>query len=165
MHDQYIFDIYVTEHGEFSLRKVRSSFLIKRSWMKLISNGVALPLPSRVENFHNIPGKIINQPVINLLPGDIVLEGYELESFNGKKGVRVFPWIYRISGFDRYEKFFSFERNWNSFKTQMRHQGMQRDLLAGKKTLAAMVRVAHAMRQGMILTESSAEIEKEKKHI
>jgi hypothetical protein len=155
MHDQYIFDIYVTEHGEFSLRKVRSPFFAKRSWAKLISDDIALPLPSRIENFYNIPGKIINDSLLNLAPGDIVLEGYELESFNGKKGAKVFPWLYRISGFDRYEKFFSFERNWNSLKTQMRNQGMHRDLLAGKKTLAAMVRVAHAMRQGMMLTEVS----------
>jgi hypothetical protein len=155
MHDQRIFEIATSENGDYFLKKRSIDSTIMRGWRKVISADMPLPLPSSVEYFYHIPGKQLTEEKHQLKAGEIVIEAYEMASFKGRNGVMVKPWVYRIFGIDKSGRVFSFDRNWNDIKKQMRQQGLDRRFLEGKRTLAALIRIAHATRQGIIFSKFS----------
>jgi hypothetical protein len=155
MHDQRIFEIAISKEGDCFLKKRSIDSTIKRGWRKVISADMPLPLPSAVEYFYHVPGKQLTEDEHQLKAGEIVIEAYELKSFKGKNGVMVKPWVYRIFGIDKSGTAFCFDKNWSDIKKQMRQQGLDQRLLEGTRTLAALVRIAHATRQGIIFRKPS----------
>ena len=114
-----------------------------------------LPLPSSVEYSYHVPGKLLTEDKHELKIGEIVIEAYEMSSFKGRNGVMVHPWVYRIFGIDKCGNVFSFDKNWSNLKKEMRKQGLDKRFLEGRRTLAALVRIAHANRQGIIFSKYS----------
>jgi hypothetical protein len=144
------FAITPSGDGLFTFEKTRESHSILQGWVKIIPDDCILPLPSAVQYPNQIPGRMLFADRYEPDPNEIIVEGYLFDRFKTKKGFTVQPWNYRISGINSLGRFFSVQSHWIDIKKQMREQGMEKTLLAGKNTLAALVRIAHANRLGMI---------------
>lgn len=148
--DKRIFQIFLSDEGICTFTKVVPSFPVEVSWAKLISDKFQLPLPSSILYPNQIPGRVLLEEKYTLDPSEIIIEAYMKKTFKCR-GVKIYPWRYRISGVDSSGNFFSFSDGWMDLKKQMRRQGMDKQLLEGTKTLAALIRIAHANRLDMIL--------------
>jgi hypothetical protein len=84
-----------------------------------------------------------------------------MSEFRGKNGVIVKPWVYRIFGMDNNGNVFCFDKGWQDLKKQMREQGLDKELLKGTGKLAALVRVIHATRRGIMLTKPTRKKQEE----
>lgn len=113
-----------------------------RYWAKIIRSGTPLPLPSDVDGANDVPGQYLRKGEDELMEGDFLLEGEEMHhrkargwtyhlTFVGQDGeaVRVSP---------------SAER-----KAAMKAGGLDPELLKGSGDVAAMIRMAHALRAGV----------------
>jgi hypothetical protein len=152
MNTKRAFEIFFDNKNIFTFKRSSDSLPILEGWAKIIPGTSFLPLPSSVQYSSHIPGKLLLEDSYTLNPSDIVIEAYLFETFRSKKGATVYRWNYRISGFDFLGNFVSYQDNWREIKNQMKDHGMSKTLLAGSKPLAALVRVAHALRLDIPLT-------------
>lgn len=149
MKDNRCFVITPSEDGLFTFEKTEESIPFLQGWVKIIPENCRLPLPSSIQYSNQIPGRILLADKYYPDPFEIIIEGYVFNKVKTRKGTTVQSWKYRISGINSLGIFFSIHGNWMDIKKQMREQGMDESLLAGKDTLAALVRIAHANRLGM----------------
>lgn len=123
-----------------------------RYWAKIIRNGQPLPMPVDVTGANDIPGPYLPLGEDELLPGDILFEG---ESNHHRRRDR--GWVYWVRiVLDNGDLLF-LESGFSAQKAQMKRQGMAPELLKGSGDVAAMVRIAHGVRNGLKVTEDGQE--------
>ncbi|CAM5403781.1 hypothetical protein [Eoetvoesiella caeni] len=120
-----------------------------RYWAKIIRVDEALPQPVNVAGATDIPGPYLKIGDEELLPGDVLFEG---ESNHHRRTDR--GWTYWISIALGSGKLLAIPSGFSAQKTQMKRQGMAPELLKGSGDIAAMVRIAHGIRNGLVVTKT-----------
>ena len=113
-----------------------------RYWAKIIRNGVALPLPSAVDSASNVPGGYVRRGEEELFPGDFLIEGEE----NHHRKAR--GWAYKLR-FIGHTGALRTVAPLAERKAVAKANGLPSPLLAGSGDIAALIRLAHAVRLGI----------------
>lgn len=114
-----------------------------RYWAKVLRAGDPLPLPSNVEGANDIPGRYLQLGEEELLPGDVLLEG-EANHHRNARG-----WTYWVTFVRPNGALVHLTSGFSVQKKAFKAQGMPPELLTGSGDIAAMVRIAHAVRLGL----------------
>jgi len=120
-----------------------------RYWAKIVRAGTPLPMPLQVNGARDIPGHYLRNGEDELLEGDMLFEG---EANHRRKQL---GWTYRLTACVEGGRY----TVWNpgaEIKVKMKAGGMPVELLPGSGEVAAMVRVAHAIRLGIPIREGEA---------
>lgn len=116
-----------------------------RYWAKIIRCDEALPIPSSVNGANDIPGPYLTGDE-ELLTGDVLFEGEALHHRN-RRG-----WLYVVSIVLENGELLYLSSGFSAQKAQLKRQGMAPELLKGSGDIAAMVRIAHGVRNGLVVT-------------
>lgn len=114
-------------------------------WCKIIRAGDPLPLPSEIFGAANIPCLYCQLGEDELFVGDIAFEG-EQNHHRLKWG-----WCYWVHFVNRDCQLITYRSSFSEQKAAAKQLGLTSELLTGSGDLAGAVRVAHALRQGMVL--------------
>lgn len=118
-----------------------------RYWAKIVRANRTLPLPVNVEGANDIPGAYLARGDEELMIGDVLFEG---EANHHRRTDRGWTYIIQIldaNGDLQFVKSGQFGKQ----KIALKAQGLHPELLAGSGDVAAMVRIAHAVRHGFRL--------------
>lgn len=115
-------------------------------WAKKIEADMDLPLPKEVDGGNDIPGKYLREGEEELEPGDILFEGEANHHRRIDRG-----WTYWVHYVDSQGGLHRYMSGFSEQKTAAKTKGLSSTLLAGSGDVAGAVRVAHALRLGMIL--------------
>ncbi len=117
-----------------------------RYWAKTFRSDDPLPLPSLVNGANDLLGKYAQHGEEELTAGDVLFEG---EANHHRKNRGWTYWLTVVAPNGELLRFIS--GNFGELKAQMKAQGMSPDLLKGSGDIAAMVRIAHAIRISLTL--------------
>lgn len=115
-------------------------------WAKKVDAQTALPLPKEVDGGNDIPSKYLREGEEELEPGDILFEGEANHHRRHDRG-----WTYWVHYVDSHCILHRYMSGFSEQKTAAKAMGLSSMLLAGSGDVAGAVRVAHALRLGMIL--------------
>ncbi|MBV5347056.1 hypothetical protein JZU46_02405 [bacterium] len=115
-------------------------------WAKKVDAETALPLPKEVDGGNDIPSKYLREGEEELEPGDILFEGEANHHRRLDRG-----WTYWVHYVDHQGVLHKYISGFGEQKTAAKALGLSSTLLAGSGDVAGAVRVAHALRLGMIL--------------
>jgi hypothetical protein len=115
-----------------------------RYWAKVVRANQALPTPSAVSGANDIPGAYAKKGDEELFEGDVLFEGEEI-SHRKARG-----WTYHITFVGADGKAEIVQPS-SEIKAAVKTNGLPAHLLAGSGDVAAMVRIAHALRLGIAL--------------
>lgn len=118
-----------------------------RYWAKVSRSNQSLPIPAEVDGANDIPGPYIKHGDEELMPGDVLFEGEANHHRCTDRG-----WTYWVTFVDVNGELRQFTSGFAEQKSQLKRQGMSPELLKGSGDIAAMVRIAHGVRQGLQLT-------------
>lgn len=117
-----------------------------RYWAKVVRTGVPLPLPAQCSSAYDIPGSFLKRGEEELLPGDVMLEGEANHHRRTDRG-----WTYNVSVVDLDGNLLHARSGeFGQLRKRMKAAGMTAELLMGSGDIAAMVRVARAVRDGLL---------------
>ncbi len=119
-----------------------------RYWAKISRAGDPLPLPCDVEGANDIPGSYLHRGDEELQAGDVLFEG---ESNHHRRTDR--GWSYCVTCAMPSGDLVCLFSGFSEEKRLLKAQGMSPELLKGSGDIAAMVRIAHAVRLGMNLVQ------------
>ena len=134
-----------------TVQGVSASFIIKpldsrcKYWAKKILADAMLPIPSEVDGASDIPTRYLRLGDEELVPGDFLFEG-EAIHHRHQRG-----WSYCVSYVDENGNVHRYTSGFSDQKMAAKAQGMSPELLAGSGDVAGAVRVAHAIRQNMLM--------------
>lgn len=114
-----------------------------RYWAKVVRAGTPLPLPSDVTGAADIPGPFSQRGDEELFLGDFLIEG---EAVHHSRNRGWYYWVTWCTGDGKWRRE---EDPDSTVKSQLKAAGLPVELLPGAGTLAACVRVAHAVRLGL----------------
>lgn len=117
-----------------------------RYWAKVSRANQALPSPEDVDGANDIPNAYLKCGEEELTPGDVLFEGEANHHRRTDRG-----WTYWVTYVDAAGELRQFQSGFGAQKTQLKQQGMSPELLKGSGDIAAMVRIAHGVRQGFKL--------------
>lgn len=123
-----------------------------RYWAKIVRSDQALPKPVDVSSANDIPGPYLKVGEDELLPGDVLFEG---ESNHHRRRDR--GWTYWIQIVLQNGELLFLDSGFSAQKAQMKRQGLAPELLKGSGDVAAMVRIAHGIRNGLTVTATGQE--------
>lgn len=101
-------------------------------------------MPEFVASASSLPGHYLSQGEEELMPGDVLFEGEANHHRRTDRG-----WTYWITYVDLEGNLHRLESGFGQQKAQLKEQGMKPDFLKGAGDIAAMVRIAHGIRQGL----------------
>lgn len=142
--------ITMTEQSEIqaatsvSVRVIPSDYRCKY-WAKIIRAHTPLPRPSDVMSATSLPGHYLLRGDEELFPGDAMFEGEENHPYK-KRG-----WSYCLRYVTPDGSLLVYRSGFSAQKIAAKAQGLASSLLAGSGDIAGAVRVAHALRAGMML--------------
>lgn len=119
-----------------------------RYWAKVVRDGAALPTPSAVNSANDINASYSRHGDEELFEGDFLFQGEE----NHHRIDR--GWTYWVGWVNADGAYVSIRNPGTELKAKLKARGLRRELLAGAGSLAACVRVAHAVRDGVYRFEA-----------
>lgn len=114
-----------------------------RYWAKVLRAGVALPIPAKVAGASDLPGAYLKNGDEELFEGDFLVSGEELHHRKSRGWSYMLKFIDPVTGKLRVVQALA-ER-----KAAAKAGGLPAELLAGSGDVAALVRLAHAVRLGI----------------
>lgn len=118
-----------------------------RYWAKLVRAGTPLPLPSAVTSAGDIPAAYARRGDEELMPGDFLFEGEENHHRNARGWSYWVHWI----GADGVQH--TRRSGFSDQKAGLKSAGIGAEYLPGAGEPAAMIRIAHGVRQGLEIVE------------
>jgi len=115
-----------------------------RYWAKVIRAGMSLPLPSLVNGADDIPSHYLLRGNEELLPGDALFEG---EANHHRKNRGWSYWLTFVTEAGDLVRVCN--EDFGGIKAILKQQGLAAEYLKGSGDVAAMVRIAQALRLGM----------------
>ena len=129
-----------------------------RYWAKVVRASVTLPLPANCSSAYDIPGAVIKRGEEELLPGDVLFEGEANHHRRTDRG-----WTYDVSIVDVAGGLFrACSGEFGELRKRMKAAGMAPELLMGSGDIAAMARVGHAVRGGLLRAAQDVESQEDK---
>ena len=114
-----------------------------RFWAKLVRNGTALPLPSDVHGAADLPAVYSRLGDEELFPGDFLFTGEAMHHAKDR------GWTYCVQYVGADDKLVAYWNPGTEEKAAMKANGLPRELLAGAGEVAAICRLAHAVKLGV----------------
>lgn len=115
-----------------------------RYWAKVVRAGQSLPLPADATSAYAIAGAFLKKGQEELFVGDVLFEGEANHHRRTDRG-----WTYDVTFIDAAGKCQCIGDGFGAVKARLKEQGLAPELLAGSGDIAAMVRIAHAVRAGL----------------
>lgn len=113
-----------------------------RWWSKVIRHGDSIPTPDQIEGANSFPQPFLKKGDDELMAGDFIIHGEEIHHRHQR------GWGYQI-GYMNQEGDLEWVTPTRENKAALKEAGMDKALLTGSGDLAACVRVAHGLRQGL----------------
>lgn len=121
-----------------------------RYWAKVVRADTALPMPSACTSAYDVPGPFRQRGEEELLPGDVLFEGEANHHRRTDRG-----WSYWVSVVDNSGTLFRAKSGeFGELRKRMKAAGLVAQLLTGSGDIAAMVRIAHAVRDGLLVADA-----------
>jgi hypothetical protein len=120
-----------------------------RYWAKIVRANKTLPLPVDVDGANDIPGAYLARGDEELMIGDVLFEGEANHHRRTDRGWTYIVQILDANGDLQFVRSGQFGKQ----KAALKAQGLHPELLAGSGDVAAMVRIAHAVRKGFSLED------------
>ena len=114
-----------------------------RYWTIIVRSGAPLPLPENIMSSRDLPSEYLRPGQEELFEGDFWLEGEE----NHHRKIR--GWSYKISWIG-YDGNLVSMRPAGHIKKILKDGGLEPQLLKGSGEVAAMVRMMHGVRAGIL---------------
>lgn len=117
-----------------------------RYWAKIFPSAKALPLPKDVQGANDLPAPYCKRGDEELFAGDVLIEGEANHHRRTDRG-----WTYWVVFVTPEGKLVRYVSGFSEQKAAAKAQGLAPELLSGSGDVAGAVRVAHALRAGMVL--------------
>lgn len=118
----------------------------RRYWAKVVRADALLPQPVHSTTAYDIPGPFLQRGEEELLQDDVLFEGEANHHRRTDRG-----WSYCVSVVDKLGNLYCAKSGeFGELRKALKAAGMDPHLLKGSGDIAAMVRVAHAVRDGLL---------------
>ena len=128
-----------------------------RYWAKVVRSDSSLPQPVTCSSAHDVPGSFLRNGEEELLPGDVLFEGEANHHRRTDRG-----WTYNLHVVSPNGLLLhAASGGFGELRKKLKAGGMSPELLAGSGDVAAMVRIAHGVRDGTLQVVPAASNEEE----